>query len=185
MMPAGLLPDCPKPDNLDDLYDEWAKWAALTQVLTDLLDSYNLFDYWRSVGGMLKDMVSAAGLLLPGAGTVLARGLNMVIEMAANGALDALMDSILGELGLDNLNTKGAIEAALSEANARRIASHQAYFAVLQGWIECKNKVNLANVKIQADLDAWNKVKVQYLADWKAYQDCMNSPTRCGYQTCR
>lgn len=185
MMPAELLPNCPKPANLDDLYDEWAKWAALTQVLTDLLDTYNLFDYWRSVGGMLKDMVSAATILLPGAGTVLSRGLNMLIEMAANGVLDSMIGEMLDKLGLENLNTRGAISAALSEANAMRVSTHQAYFSVLQEWIACKNNVNTENIKRQADLDAWNAVKDKYLADWKAYEACLNSPTRCSYQTCR
>ncbi len=185
MMPAGLLPDCPKPDNLDSLYDEWAKAAALTQVLTDLLNTYNFFDYWRSVGGMLKDMVSAAGLLLPGAGTVLSRGINMLLDMAASGVLDTMMDEMLDQLGLDNLNSKGAISAALSEANSRRVEAHQAYQAVLLAWINCKNNVNLENVTRQADLDAWNAVKDQYLKDWEEYQTCMNSPTRCSYQACK
>ena len=185
LMPPGLLPDCPKPDNLDDLYDEWAKWAAMTQVLTDLLDAYNLYDYWSGVGNMVKDMVSAAGLLLPGAGSVLAKGLNMLLQMAADGLLNAAMDELLDATGLSDFNSRGAIEKALSEANSRRVAAHQAYMAVLIPWIECQNNVNEENIERQADLDAWNNVKDQYLKDWETYQDCLNDPNRCQQEECR
>jgi hypothetical protein len=185
MLPPGLLPDCPKPENLGDLYDEWAKWAAMTQVLTDLLDAYNWFDYWSGVGNMVKDMVSAAGLLLPGAGSVLAKGLNMLIQMAADGLMDAMMDEILDATGLGDFNSRGAISKALSEANARRLAAHQAYMAALIPWIECQNKVNTANIQLQADLDAWNAVKDQYLEDWAKYQKCLDDPNRCRQEYCK
>ncbi len=185
LMPPPLLPDCPRPDNLDDLYDEWLKWATLTNVLTELLDAYNWFDYWSGVGNMVQDMISAAGLLLPGAGSVAARGLNMLIQMGISGALDAAMGALLEATGLEDFNSRGAITSALGIANGLRKAALDAYNAVWFPYIECQNKVNLENARRQADLDAWEKVKDTYLANWAKYQACINNPNRYGWRECK
>lgn len=185
MIPPDLLPDCPKPGDLDELYDEWAYWAAVTQVLTNLLDAYNWYDYWSGVANMVQDMTKAAGLLLPGAGSVAAKGLNMILQMAADGVMDAMMDDLLEASGLSDFNSRGALTKGLNDANTLRLAAHQAYMAELIPWIECQNNVNEENIERQADLDAWNKVKDQYLEDWQTYQDCLDDPNRCKQEECQ
>ena len=185
MMPPGLLPNCPKPPELDNLYNEWLKWATLTNVLTELLNAYNLFGFWKGVADMSKDIVNAAGLLLPGAGSVAAKGLNMLVGMATDGALDMMMDGILDNLGLSDIKCKGACAAALSFANGKRQQALAAYNKVWYAYIDCQNKVNEKNITLQADLVALNKVKATYLKNWADYQKCVDDPKRCGWVECK
>jgi hypothetical protein len=130
-------------------------------------------------------MVAAAGLLLPGAGSVAAKGLNMLIKMAVDGALDALMGGIMDALGIPDINSKSACQAALNFANNKRKNALAEYNAVWYAYIKCQNEVNTQNTQIQAEIDTWNQVKNEYLKNWADYQKCMDNPNRCGWVECK
>jgi len=185
MMPPSLKPDCPYPPELEGLYDEWAKWAAMAEVLQQILNSYNFYEFWSGVAGMTKDMVSAAALLLPGAGFVAAKGLNMLLDMAVQGAIGAIMGEIMSELGIPDINSKSACQAALGVADSKRVAANNAYITKLNEYINCQNKVRAENLTIQSQIDEWNKVKDTYLKDWDKYQKCLNDPKRCSWVECK
>lgn len=165
-----LLKDCPSDKVLEDLWKEYKKYADLETGLYKALEVYNKYGMVMGVKDMLSNMASAVGLLAPGPGTVASRAAKFLLDMAADAVLDAAMDSIMEELGLDNLNSKAALEAAIKKAKEKLDDIWDKIQKEKEKLKKCKKK----NAKLQQKYDE----------AMEKYWDCIFRKGRCRWEKC-
>lgn len=144
---------------LDELFGAEATvaiWQAALQAHKDMA-------FYGGIAGMVSDMVSAASTVLSaGTATGAARaGARLLIQMARDGALEALMEE-LGIPGLADMS-EAAVEEALSKAEKKRVAAAAKYAAAHKAWVDCMNDPAAMSASELAEyrdaLKAWNRCR--------------------------
>ncbi|MCH9681326.1 MAG: hypothetical protein K0V04_07830 [Deltaproteobacteria bacterium] len=123
----------------DDALDVLAEREAKVAVWQAALQAHKDMAFYGGVAGMIGDMVSAATTVLS-AGTATAAGragARLLIQMARDGALEALM----AELGIPGLAdmTEAMVQSQLAKAEAARVAAAKAYEQAHKAWVDCMN----------------------------------------------
>ncbi|MEM7157874.1 MAG: hypothetical protein AAF799_33850 [Myxococcota bacterium] len=147
----------------DDALDELSEHEAKVAIWQAALQAHKDMAFYGGIAGMIGDMVSAASTVLSagtatGASRAAAR---LLIQMARDGALEALMEE-LGIPGLADM-TEAMVEEQLSQAETARVAAAAAYDAAHQAWVECMNNpASMSPAELaqhRKELGAWNRCR--------------------------
>ena len=147
----------------DDALDELSEHEAKVAIWQAALQAHKDMAFYGGIAGMIGDMVSAASTVLSagtatGASRAAAR---LLIQMARDGALEALMEE-LGIPGLADM-TEAMVEQELSKAETARVAAAAAYAAAHQAWVDCMNNpASMSPAELaqhRKELGAWNRCR--------------------------
>jgi hypothetical protein len=123
----------------DAAYDAYMRAAASQEIWQAAVQARKDMEFYGGVAGMVGDMVSAASTVLT-AGSASGpskAAAKLLIEMARDGALEALLE----ELGIPGLSemTAAQVEQRLAAAETARVAAAKALEAARKKWVECMN----------------------------------------------
>ena len=161
--PEGGLDCSDLKDARDRALDELSEAEATVAIWQAALQAHKDMAFYGGIAGMVSDMVSAATTVLSaGTATGAARaGARLLIQMARDGALEALMEE-LGIPGLADMS-EAAVEAALSKAETKRVAAAAKYAAAHKAWVDCMNDPAAMSASELAEyrdaLKAWNRCR--------------------------
>ncbi len=147
----------------DDALDVLAEREAKVAIWQAALQAHKDMAFYGGLAGMVSDMVSAASTVLTaGTATGAARaGARLLIQMARDGALEALMEE-LGIPGLSDM-TEAAVATQLAKAEAARVKAAKAYENAHKAWVDCMNNpasMNAAELNAyQTALSDWNRCR--------------------------